>query len=673
VTINGTVNDLVIAQGAENGTVTLQSATVVGGVTVAGAGTTLNVSGSSTVNKITLAESAEGAKVTVAADASVKSISTEAEKTEISVAGTVGTISIADSADGTSVVAEAGGSINSVNVKADDVTVSGSGKVTSVTTSAANTAVNTSGTTVTATETASGTTANGKSVAAGTTVSTSSSGGGGGGSDSVSYDYNFAVDTATNTKLGVLYYYTVSYEDGDADVGDDDDDLDLKELPKGYNAADLPDQIRIVATPNLGVKVQGLTAKFNGTFVEDISPLQYTDGCWEIHLTKDVILEKGAGKWTFIADFDDLVEVYTFSLDTAFTSNANPGGTIKIYDASDLEGDFDGDPDTLEELTQIKDGTSFTEYQVPDRILVVYTPDIANGYVIDSVTGTHKGPTSDAEETDIKGGDGVSFNVNAYDLAEDLMYGKPSWIDLKNPKAFADGDFVFGGSFKCIFDTTDNSSKKYKIDVTSEDTDCEINLSKKGFDSVDELYKVDDDTYAVKIYVTPVDDHDIQWITVTDPNEKVSLVQNYTDTTAGYIGTMYLNSADLPTDGGTWKVNVVFKALDFADVDEYILSSDTRVAIVKFGDEAKANYSSFKDYESAPDTIAVTITTLDGYAVDELSYIVADDDADAAQTKLDVDIKSAGDNKYTVSIPKDIFNNGYDIRLIVQVKPVSAS
>lgn len=237
VTITGSAESVLVAQGALDGTVTLSSssagsvtvtaenATVyvtseskaddvtltetavdskvvvlkgaqVGTVTTAAPGSTVSVSGK--VETVTTTETAEKASVEVAKNATVGEIAASGEKTEIAVSGKVENVTVSDTAADTTVKANSGSTISKVDNAAEGTTVSGSGKVENVTTSGDNTTVSTPGTKVEASEGTSGTTAGGKDVAGGsssTTGGSSSSGSSSSGGSSGPTYYTVTFDT----------------------------------------------------------------------------------------------------------------------------------------------------------------------------------------------------------------------------------------------------------------------------------------------------------------------------------------------------------------------------------------------------------------------------------------------------------------------------------------------
>ena len=231
VTVTGTAADILVAQGAAEGKVTVQADTT-GTVSVNAAGATVVLAAGADVNSVDVAEDAAGARVVVEEDASVGAVSAAAPESEIQVSGTaeaveaaatagnavitvsdgaavgsittaaagtaitvsgaVETVTVAGTAGSTTVTANRGAAITSVDNSAEDVTIGGSGTVERVTTSGNDTTINTDGTELTVAEGVTGVTENNKDVAAGETVTTDrpTSGGGsssGGGSHSHSY------------------------------------------------------------------------------------------------------------------------------------------------------------------------------------------------------------------------------------------------------------------------------------------------------------------------------------------------------------------------------------------------------------------------------------------------------------------------------------------------------
>lgn len=235
VTVTGTAADILVAQGAAEGEITVQADTT-GTVSVNAAGATVVLAAGADVNSVDVAEDAAGARVVVEEDASVgavsaaapeseiqvsgtaeaveaaatagnavitvsdgaavDSITTAAAGTAITVSGTVETVTVAGTAGSTTVTANRGAAITSVDNSAEDVTISGSGTVERVTTSGNDTAINTDGTELTVAEGVTGVTENNKDVAAGETVTTdrpSSGGGSSSGGSSHSHSYTDGV------------------------------------------------------------------------------------------------------------------------------------------------------------------------------------------------------------------------------------------------------------------------------------------------------------------------------------------------------------------------------------------------------------------------------------------------------------------------------------------------
>lgn len=247
VELTGSADSVLVAQGAADGTVTLDGVTA-DSILVLAENSSVVLDGHSKAKTVTVAAAAEGAQVVVEEDAKVTTVVTEApeskvsvsgqvgdvvtgesareaavevakggrvdeitaagEKTDIAVSGKVENVTVEESAEDTTVEAGAGGVISKVDNAAEGTTVSGKGKVESVTTSGDNTTVTTKGTEVEVEKGTTGTTAGGKDVSGGTTVTTpgssggSSSGGsssGGGSSHSHRYTYQ---DNGDGTHTG---------------------------------------------------------------------------------------------------------------------------------------------------------------------------------------------------------------------------------------------------------------------------------------------------------------------------------------------------------------------------------------------------------------------------------------------------------------------------------------
>jgi uncharacterized repeat protein (TIGR02543 family) len=228
VTITGDVADVVVAQGADGNTVTLDDATATGTITV-NADANLVLAGS-TKAKAVVANQGAKAAVTVEKGAKADSVTLSGAGSSLNVSGTVGSVTVSDTADKSTVTTASTGTIDAVNSAADNVTVSGSGKVTSATITGDNNNVTTSGTKVDVANDADGTTVSGKDVAAGGsttstgtgTTSTTSTGTGttsstSGGSSSGSSGKN---PNTTTTKCTVTIDY--GYKDGESETNKTD-------------------------------------------------------------------------------------------------------------------------------------------------------------------------------------------------------------------------------------------------------------------------------------------------------------------------------------------------------------------------------------------------------------------------------------------------------------------
>lgn len=135
VTITGEVENLVVAQGAADGAVTLKDATVTGVVTVNAAKTEVALTGNTTVTTVTVSESAEAASVTVEKSAKVDALTAAAPNTSLKVEGAVGELAVANTAANTSLTVDKGATVTSVDTAADNVSVAGTGKVENMTVS----------------------------------------------------------------------------------------------------------------------------------------------------------------------------------------------------------------------------------------------------------------------------------------------------------------------------------------------------------------------------------------------------------------------------------------------------------------------------------------------------------------------------------------------------------
>ena len=132
VTVTGEVGDLVIAQGAAEGTVKLDGTTVTGTVTVNAPDVQVSVTGDTKVENLVVGEAAQGAAVSVDKSAAVDSLTTAAADTTVTVAGKVESITVTETADSATVNTEKGARVESVTTAGADTTVAGSGTVSKV-------------------------------------------------------------------------------------------------------------------------------------------------------------------------------------------------------------------------------------------------------------------------------------------------------------------------------------------------------------------------------------------------------------------------------------------------------------------------------------------------------------------------------------------------------------
>ena len=220
MTVSG---DLILGEGVGNGDVTLDNVTVTGRLVVRGGGeNSIRIINKSDVGSIIVGKTGdggvrirteEGCRVeivyvddglddvilegsfnqvaietdvpVVLNDATVTGLTVSSENADVTLQGatTVSVTQITQAASGTKLEVDAGAKIVKVDSAAESVNVTGKGQVTEAVISGSNTAVDTNGTKVTASESASGVTQNGKDVSPAAT-STSSGGGGGGGNSS---------------------------------------------------------------------------------------------------------------------------------------------------------------------------------------------------------------------------------------------------------------------------------------------------------------------------------------------------------------------------------------------------------------------------------------------------------------------------------------------------------
>ena len=96
VTVTGTVGDVVVAQGAAKGSVTLKDATVTGTVTLAASDAKVNVTGDTKVENLVVSAEAKNSEIAVDKGASVAAVTAAAEGTTVSGDGTVTKVEAAE-------------------------------------------------------------------------------------------------------------------------------------------------------------------------------------------------------------------------------------------------------------------------------------------------------------------------------------------------------------------------------------------------------------------------------------------------------------------------------------------------------------------------------------------------------------------------------------------------
>lgn len=99
VTVTGTVGDVVVAQGAGQGTVTLKDATVTGTVTIAAPEVQLAATGKTAVENMVVSAEAKNAEITVDKGASVENVTAAAQGTTVSGQGEVSKVEATEGSD----------------------------------------------------------------------------------------------------------------------------------------------------------------------------------------------------------------------------------------------------------------------------------------------------------------------------------------------------------------------------------------------------------------------------------------------------------------------------------------------------------------------------------------------------------------------------------------------
>jgi hypothetical protein len=633
VTIEGNVNDLIISQGAADGTVTLENATVTGNVTVNGSGTTLTLSGNTTVNTISVSADAEGAKVFVGALCEVKSISVAAESTSIEVAGKVTTISVAATAENTAITALEGGEITTISNKATGLTVSGDGTVTTVTSTTATITVTTKGTTVNITGSSSSTT--------GTTTAGSGGGGNNGNNSSAATTYSFSNDT-TNLygypDHGSISYYEIWIDDVDedddgegeyVDADTEEDEVDHSGLTPlstlSYASADkVPDQLRFVFKPlHENDVVEDVEIYIDGTEATDIdsSEIHWSDGCVEIRLEKDDIVSKGFKNWTFGATFRDASnDEYTFV-------TTIEGGTATLYDGTDLDPDVDVNDQTDKLTKEIAAGT-YKYSEMPKTIVVKVQPSDSSS-VVDTVSFNF---TSASESS------GGALWLNFSGLSEEILDNSPFYAKIGNPQLIGGaGTYEVSATFKKLIDTS-SATGTYNLSADTSIPGGKILFTKKAFDSIDSMV-------GAKIYFKPDEGYELDSAYVDCPDgtsPEITLDVNVTPLAGNGIyelsaDTSFLKAVDNATNY-TWHIRAEFKKVVDSTSDVYKIVADTDIHYSRV--RVSTNGTDWaQGLTTIPDEFYVQLTPPVGYSVYALS--IGDDSdydfinaADAVQKHL---------------------------------------
>ena len=218
VTLTGEADDILVAPGAEGGSLTLNGVSVSGTLTIAAPDAAVSLEGSAQAEAVVIEEGAQQSQLVVGDSAKAGRVALHAGSSSVTVSGSVQTVEVAATAADAVITAHEGGSVKQVENAAHGVTVTGSGKVEQVSTSGNNTTVETSGTKVDAAEGTTGTTAGGTPVEGGQSTTTpgspeppSSGGGsgGGGGVETPSYttvsseeELKSALESSTHIRLG---------------------------------------------------------------------------------------------------------------------------------------------------------------------------------------------------------------------------------------------------------------------------------------------------------------------------------------------------------------------------------------------------------------------------------------------------------------------------------------
>lgn len=321
--------DLIIAEGVAEGNAYLSGVTIGGRLLVRGGGVhSIYISGSSQVGDIVIARQDGPVRVVVESGTRVGTVTIEAGDGSLSVSGTVGSVVIAESASDTKVEAASGGVITNIYVNGEGAQITGSGRVATVSAMADNVQVTTPNTKVEAAPGTSGVTAGGKTVAAGSIVTTPGTSSGGG--SSVQPDNTVAYVSTLDGLKAALADETKKTINMTGDISSDKTIAISREVNINGNGKKL--SFGSLANESIGER-NGLLVTANGVTIKDVTiamePVEGWKGIYgiQVYNSSNVILHNytGAG-----GDAALLVNGSTVTLTGTTNVSDNEFGGIEV-------------------------------------------------------------------------------------------------------------------------------------------------------------------------------------------------------------------------------------------------------------------------------------------------------------------------------------------------------
>jgi hypothetical protein len=466
--------------------------------------------------------------------------------------------------------------------------------------------------------------------------------------------YKFSADT--NTVNGTVQFFT-------------DNNGDDLQASLTFNGTNLPEKVNVVFTADEDCVVTGYDYAFEdgngeageGGYEDFTATKEYT-----LTLTKEEILAKGAGTWTFSGDFeqdeDKEADQYTISAETV------TGGTITLYDGSKLTKDAETEDD-VKGLTEIKSGTTFAAADLPTRIVALYKPE-SDAWGVEKATVKVDGE----ELTDVT----ISGFVSAF------LDNSAKCLNLTFDEDDA-GTYTFTGEFMKLEDVT--ILYRFSADTRYNSTASEggtITFSPNS-DETDASYTDVEDTLDgmedIKVYFTPAEGYKFDYAYVLAPGAETYVqvsADQYAQDSDVYVVTIKADSEYLKIDSADKAATYqwIFTAdFDKKDGDEgtgaYTISNDTDFVNckVRFGND-QTHKLSF-DISSDEDVVSATIIPYAGFAIDTvtLNYSVEGESSGSGSTEdITSYFKTDSTDFGSASLPASLFaeEGNYTIKVTLK-------